>query len=130
MSPRSLLALPLALLSVLLGACDLFGPGGPGTVTAHLQRPGEGLGAAVVRVSGPGIRGFSAAADARVFHGDREGEDGHRVVVVNAAGEGLVFGIEVEELGAAPPAVRVLAAADTANAPLPDPGSVVVRLER
>lgn len=125
--PRRLV--PLLALALVAG-CDLFGPRGPGTLTARLEHPGGELGAAVVEVSGAGVRGFSAAAGSRVLDRFRDDADEQRLVVVNPERAGLAFGIEVEEVGARPPAVRVVEAADTANAPIADGGAVVVRIER
>lgn len=103
-----LLALPLA-----AAGCDLFGPSGPGTLEATVSAD-EPLGALVLELEGVGIVGFVGRGDTRAY-GRPVSQGRHRVVLVAPEGAAIRFGIEVEDLGADPPAVQVVSAVDPGN---------------
>ena len=66
-----------------LGGCDLFGPGGPGTLeaTVSAQVP---LGAVVLEVTGVGITGFEDRGDTQAYGASVvEAEGRHRVVLID-----------------------------------------------
>lgn len=128
---RSLRLLTAGLLAgTLLSACD-SGPSGPGAVDARVE-PGEtGAAAAVVEVTGDGVRGFEAAGDTRIFASEVTGTPGlFRLVLVNPGPGEMRFRIEVEDRGARLPSGTVLFAADTANAPVHAVDELDVRVER
>lgn len=114
----------------LLAGCDaLGGPRGPGTLTARIRARGAEVGAAVLRVSGAGVKGFSPAGTSRIYGrpGARSGTS--RLVVVNPHPGDLSFRIRVEDV-AAPPSVEVMSAADGADRLLPAGADVRVSVER
>jgi hypothetical protein len=105
------------LLAVALSGCDLFGPSGPGTLEATV-RADEPLGGLVLELVGEGVTGFAGRGDTRAVGRTVSVAEGrHRVVVVASEGRTLRFGIEVEDLGADPPSVRVVSAVDPSNRP-------------
>lgn len=110
----------LPALAVVLAGCD-SGPGGPGTLRATLEpAPETSVGAAVLAVSGEGVRGISADGVTRVFDAGPDGEGGFRVLLVNTgSGDRLRFRVEVRDVGAPPPAVTIVELADLRNEPLP-----------
>ena len=113
MKARRLVALALVVLS--LGACDLFGPSGPGTLDATLTGPTP-LGAALLEVSGLGIQGFVGQGDTRVYGAEVNATTGtHRVVAISASGGVLSFGIKVADLGMDLPLATVMKVANPAN---------------
>lgn len=118
MSPfRRLLATALVALLAGVGGCDLFGPSGPGTLEATVSA-GEPLGGLVLELRGPGITGFEARGDTRVFSRSAATPDGrHRVVLVGPEGSPLRFGITVEDLGADKPTLLVVSAVGPGNRP-------------
>lgn len=118
-----LLVLPL------MGACDLFGPSGPGTLTARVEGRGVEVGAAVLRVSGPGVRGFSPAGGSRVFSREQLEPDTWRVVVVNPDAGGLLFGIEVDDVSGPPPSTLIFSAADASDDPVGPEANLRVTVE-
>lgn len=128
---RGLLFGLAAALAFGLGACD-SGPSGPGTVQARVTGGETPAGAAVVEVTGKGIRGFEAAGGTRVYSGAlSEGSNVYRVVLVNGADAGeLRFGIRVDDRGAELPSAAVVIAADTANRPIGTPADLAVHIER
>lgn len=115
---RSSRARPVAavlLLAAALSGCDLFGPSGPGTLEATV-RADEPLGGLVLELVGEGITGFTPRGDTRAVGRTLSVAEGrHRVVVVAPEGSPIRFGIEVEDLGADPPSVRVVSAVDPSN---------------
>ena len=111
-----------------LAACDDRGIEGPGALVARVEAPDVALGSAVVKVDGPGIAGFEAVGDTRVFA--REQADGsHRVVVVDPRGGDLRFRVRVEDVSAALPSSIVTSAADTTNVLVASGVSMTVALE-
>ena len=120
-----LLALPL-----LLGACDVFEPSGPGSLTARVEGQGAQVGAAVLQVSGTGIRDFTAAGDSRLFVRQGSEPDRWRIVVVSPDGGDPVFRIDVEDVSAALPSTLVFSAAGTDDEPLAGDVHVGVTIRR
>lgn len=101
-------------------ACDR-GPSGPGTMNAVVE--GSGLGAVVVEVVGEGITGFEGLGDTQAYGALVSAvEERHRVVLVDARGGRVEFGIEVEDLSVDLPTVTVLFAANTDNLTMPANG--------
>lgn len=127
-APVLLVALPL------LAACDLFGPSGPGAVTATVEADSVRVGAAVLQVRGTGIRGFSARGGARIFDrvsdSGEGGEETYRLVVVSPDEPGLVFEIEVDDVAAPFPSTLVFSAADASDRTIDATANVRVRMER
>lgn len=121
--------LAAALLLVLpLAGCDLFGPSGPGTLEATVTAD-EPLGALVLELQGGGVTGFEGRGDTRVVGDSRiESQGRRRVVLVSAGGSSIRFGIEVDDLGADPPTVRVVSAVDPGNRPSNAPG-IQIRID-
>lgn len=121
-------ALGLALLS---GACDFLRPSGPGPLDARVLPGGTGAAAAVVVLSGSGIRGFEGSGDTRLFAGrDPNDPDRHRVVLVNPGPGDLRFRVWVDDRSDELPTGIVVEAADTANAEVAAPGQLEIRIER
>jgi len=118
----------LLIVAGLAAACD-GGPKGPGTRDGVVEGPAN-LGAVVLEVTGSGIQGFKGRGDTRAYGTVVSAAEGrHRVVLVDAAGGLIEFGITVEDLGAEPPLVTVLVAAGSDNQAQLSTG-VVVRLDR
>lgn len=113
-----------------LGACDLFGPSGPGALTARVDAPNVEVGAAVLRVSGAGVQGFSSAGGSRVFVREQNEPDTWRVVVVNPDAGELLFRIEVEDVAGPPPSALIFSAADASDEAIPADANVGVAIER
>lgn len=126
---RMLRLLALIALSA-LGACDLFGPSGPGDLTARVDAQDVDVGAAVLRVSGAGVKGFSPAGGSRVFSREQGDPGTWRVVVVNPDGGELLFRIEVEDVAAPAPSTLIFSAADTSDDALPAERNVRVIIDR
>lgn len=136
MSPRapvrSLLATVLmgAVLVAVAAGCD-SGPSGPGELRGTLEPPAEAwVGAALLTVSGEGVRGVSAGGSTRVFSAG-PGEDGtYRVLLVNTGSAGaLRFRVEVRDVGAPPPATTILELVDEHNVPLTSVAGARVRFD-
>ena len=124
---RWLLVRMALLATPIVAACD-FGPSGPGAFEAIVT--GEALGGVLLEVDGPGIRGFDAQGDARVYWAadpDRPGR--HRVIVISPGGGELRFAIQVEDVGIESPAMTVLQATRADNR-LTTPSAAVVRIVR
>lgn len=121
--------LALAAAVVALSGCDLFGPSGPGVLDATLTAEGE-LGAVVLEVTGPAVRGFVGQGTTRAYGAlVSTAEVGrHRLVLVGEDGGPMRFGIEVDDLAADPPVVTVITAAGVNNRPTTATG-VTVRVE-
>lgn len=114
--PTTRLAVVLLLVLPLAG-CDLFGPSGPGALEATVTVD-EPLGALVLELDGGGVTGFQGRGDTRVVGSSRVGSQGRRrVVLVTPDGSPIRFAIEVDDLGADPPSVRVVSAVDLQNRP-------------
>lgn len=104
----------LAVLTLALASCD-SGPTGPGTLSATVSGP-QALGAALVEVIGPGVRGFSDQGGCRSFGAEVSSATGtHRVLVVCSSGGTLQLGIDVDDVSAEPPTATVLQSASPAN---------------
>ena len=115
------------LAAVSLSGCDA-GPEGPGSLEARAT--GEALGAVVLEVEGPGIRGFTGRGETRVYSAPVPGRpDVHRVVLLDPVGGTLGFAIDVDDVGMHGPFFRVVSAASTSNALLLVP-RVEVSIER
>lgn len=115
--------------AVLLSGCDLFGPSGPGVMNATLTATSD-LGAVVLEVVGPSVTGIEAQGDTRAYSAPINAAQGrYRVVLVASTAGAMRFGIEVDDLGAEPPGVVVITAADTQNLPTLATG-IEVRVER
>lgn len=124
-------SVPVLLGVLLLVGCDLFGgPGGPGTLTARVSASGAEVGAAVLQVSGAGVTGFSGAGTSQVFSRSTDGSHTYRVVVVNPHPGPLAFRIDVEDLAAPAPVVRVASAADASDELLPPDAGARVTVGR
>ncbi len=121
-------ALALAL-AVLAAACD-SGPSGPGTLDAVIPANGLSVGAAVVTVTGPSVRGISAAGATRVYSSPVGQANTYRVVLVNEAPGDLLFGVEVDDVGADFPTASILEVVDGTNQAFPAIGGFTVRFER
>ena len=85
--------LPLAA-AVLIAACGDSIPG-PGTLTATIVSPHQNEGAAVVRVTGPGLTGEVSERSGRVWAEPRSGS--MTVVVLAEPASILSFGFAVED---------------------------------
>lgn len=107
--------------------CDA-GPEGPGTL--GVVASGPELGAVVLEVEGPGIRGFAARGSARVYSAPVEGRaDAHRVIVIDPEPGELSFAVEVDDVGMEGPVVTVVSAADGDNLGM-SASRVTVRIAR
>ena len=85
----------LAVGALVLVACE-SGPSGPGELEAIVT--GDMLGGVLLQVDGPGIQGFTALGDARVFGAPDAVRPGrHRVIVIAPSSGGLRFTIDVDE---------------------------------
>lgn len=114
--------LAVLLLALSVGACDLFGPSGPGTLEATVSADAP-LGALVLELQGEGITGFVGRGDTRVYgRAVAPAQGRHRVILVAPEGSPLRFGIEVEDRGADKPSVLVVSAVDTENRASNAPG--------
>ncbi len=123
----------LCALSVFLAlagsGCDLFGPSGPGTVSAIFRGP-QPLGGIVVEVTGQGIEGFEGLGSTQVLGAVVSAEQGtHRVVAIVPPGADVRVGIRVADLGSEMPRFRVVWAVNPANTPLSTEG-IRARVER
>lgn len=109
--------------------CDLFGPDGPGTLSATIRGP-QPLGGVVVEVTGSGIEGFEGLGATQVLGAVVSAAEGrHRVVAIVPPGGDLRVGIRVADLGGEKPRFSLVWAVDPANAPVATEG-VRVRVER
>ena len=123
---RGVVALAAA---ALLSGCDLFGPSGPGVLDATLTSSSE-LGGVVLEITGPSVTGFEGQGDTRAFGAPVSAATGrHRLVLVQPGAGPMRFGIQVDDLGADPPAVTVVAATNVKNFPAPLSG-VEVSVQR
>ena len=125
---RAVTAFAALLLALPLAGCDLFGPSGPGTLDATV-RADEPLGGLVLELEGGGIVGFQGRGETRAYGRTvSEAQGRHRLVLVAPEGATLRFGIEVEDLGAEPPSVRVVSAVGPGNVASNAPG-IEVRVD-
>lgn len=115
---------------VLLGACDLFGPSGSGTLSARVEATDAAVGAAVVEIRGEGVRGVRARGSTRLFERPLEEAGSYRLVLVNPGGAPVEFGIDVDDVGGELPSASVVAAADTEDRVLDAGSDLVVRVRR
>lgn len=116
-APKALRLAAALVLALPLAGCDLFGPSGPGTLEATVSAE-EPLGALVLELEGGGVTGFQGLGDTRVVGHSRVGSQGRqRVVLVAPDGSSIRFAMEVDDLGADPPTVRVVSAVDPGNRP-------------
>ncbi|MGD8286984.1 MAG: hypothetical protein PVJ80_06040 [Gemmatimonadota bacterium] len=100
----------------LLSACDT-GPDGPGTVYGTVTGASD-VGAAVLDVVWRGVRGFEGRGGTQVYSAAVPDEpDRYRVILVDATGGDLSFGITVDDVYLEGPVVTVVEAADTSNEP-------------
>lgn len=125
----------ILLLLPLVAACDLFGPSGPGSLTARVvgQGPdgqGVAVGAAVLQVSGSGVRGIASAGASRIFSRQQTEPGTWRVVVVNPDGGELLFEIEVDDVAAPAPSTLIFTAADTSDEPISPEANLRVTVAR
>jgi len=110
---------------LLLVGCD-SGPKGPGAFSATLEILGPPVGAAIIDVTGEGVRSFAGTGDTQVFHDVRDVTAGsHRLIVVSASGT-LGFVMQVDRVEAGPPVATVIDATGTDNQPR-GPSGVEVR---
>jgi hypothetical protein len=117
----------VALLLAAVAACD-SGPSGPGALTVTVES--DGLGGALLEVTGPGIIGFQGLGDTRVYDAELAGTpDAHRVLLVDPTGGQLRFEIEVEDIGMDDPVLTVVSAAGVDNQARLNAG-IVTRIER
>jgi len=115
----------LACCLVGLAACDQ-GPDGPrevlGTVTGD-----PALGAALLDVTWQGIQGVGGRGDTQAYAAAVAGaESRHRILLLHAGGGELRFSVQLSGAGGDAPAFTIVAAADTADRPLPATGLSVV----
>jgi len=122
------IAMPLlATLLAATPACD-SGPRGPGTLIATVEA--EGLGGALLEVSGRGITGFEGLGDTRVYDAElANAPNTHRVLLVDPTGGALRFEIRVEDVGMDGPLITVVSAAGVDNDTRLTAG-IVTRIER
>lgn len=118
----------IALVATLsVAACD-SGPSGPGAFEAIAT--GEDVGGVLLQVDGPGILGFDARGDARLYAAADSVRPGrHRVLVISPGSGELRFAILVEDVAIEGPAITVLQATRADNR-LTTPSAVVVRIVR
>ncbi len=96
-------------------ACD-SGPSGPGTLPAIVvPAAGQDLGAVVLAVTGSFVTGFSPSGSTRLFSARVSQTGTYRVVLVNTAPGDMVFGVDVEDVSAAPPVVSIVQGVDAEN---------------
>lgn len=115
------------LATLTVAACDA-GPSGPGAFETTVT--GEALGGVLLQVDGPGILGFEARGDARVYAAVDSIRPGrHRVLVITPGSGELRFGIVVEDVAIESPAITVLQATRADNR-LTTPSAAVVRIVR
>ncbi len=113
--------------TVTLAACEA-GPSGPGALEAIVT--GDALGGVLLQVDGPGIRGFEALGDVRLYAAADPIRTGrHRVVVISPGSGELRFSIEVDDLDVEAPAIMVLQATRADNR-LTTPSAAMVRIVR
>lgn len=117
----------LAVGALVLVACE-SGPSGPGALEAIVT--GDMLGGVLLQVDGPGIQGFTALGDARVFGAPDAVRPGrHRVIVIAPSSGGLRFTIDVDDLEMEGPVVTVLQAT-LSDDQLVTPSAASVRIVR
>ena len=104
------------------------GPSGPGALEATVT--GDMLGGVLLQVDGPGIRGFTALGDARVFGAPDAARPGrHRVIVIAPSTGELRFMIDVDDLEMEGPVLTVLQATRVDDQ-LVTPSAASVRIVR
>lgn len=114
-SPKTRLTAVLTAVLV-LASCDI-GPEGPGMVSGTVTGNRD-LGAAVLDVAWKGVQGFEGQGGTQVYWAPVPGEvDRYRVILVDATGGDLSFGISVDDVYLEGPVVTVVEAADVANEP-------------
>lgn len=113
-----------------VAGCD-SGPSGPGTLQGVLEAPDQGpVGAALVTVSGDDVRGISPEGSTRAFSSGPAPDGTWRVLLVNTGTAGtLRFGVEVRDVGAAPPAATVVELVDGNNIPVTSVAGARIRFE-
>ena len=113
--------------ALFLAGCD-SGPSGPGAFEGIVT--GEGLGGVLLQVDGPGIRGFTALGDSRVYGApDADRPARHRVIVIAPSSGDLRFAIDVDDLDMEGPIITVLQATRADNR-LVTPSAASVRIVR
>ncbi len=113
--------------AVTLAACDSE-PSGPGTLNASVT--GDSLGGVVLEITGVGIRGFEGLDNTQVYSAPlAESPNMHRVLLIDAEGGSLRFGISVADVGMDDPVVNVVSATGVDNFTRLAAG-IVVRVER
>ncbi len=119
MSPRRLAVGVAFLWALALTGCD-SGPSGPGSLMGSIQGP-EPPAAALVLVTGEGIRDFQPVDGARLFWEPAgSATNSYRVLVIQMGEGSPEFQVQVEDLGSGRPTARVLELADGSNQPVPD----------
>ncbi len=117
----------LAVGALVLVGCE-SGPSGPGALEAIVT--GDMLGGVLLQVDGPGIQGFTALGDARVFGAPDAVRPGrHRVIVIAPSSGELRFTIDVDDLEMEGPVITVLQAT-LSDDQLVTPSAVSVRIVR
>jgi hypothetical protein len=117
-----------AFAALTLAACDST-PDGPGVIDAVVESA-QPLGAVILEFEGGGVVGFEAQGNTQLYSAAVSATTRkYRVILVSPDGSPLRFGIDVENLRDAQPAVTALGAASPANLTLPATG-LQVRLER
>ena len=111
-----------------LGACD-WGPRGSGQLRGIVLSAVSPVGAIVIEVSGPGVKGFSEDGQTRVFFAEPQ-TDVHRVVLVGADPDRIRFRVDVDDVEGTRPTVVVVEAVDDSNALITDLGGIMVELMR
>lgn len=123
--PADRVLLVVALLAT--AGCD-SGPSGPGTLIATVDA--EGLGGALLEVSGRGITGFDGLDDTRVYDAElANARNTYRVLLIDPTGGPIRFEIHVEDVGMDDPVISVVSAAGVDNGTRQAAG-ITTRIER
>jgi len=109
-------------------ACD-WGPRGHGQLSGIVTPGAIPVGAIVLEISGPGVQGFSAAGQTRVFFAEPE-TDLYRVVLVAADPDRIRFQVAVDDVRGPSLTVVVVEAVDGNNATITDLSGIAVELNR
>lgn len=111
-----------------LSACD-WGPRGPGQLRGVVRLGASPVGAIVLEISGPGVRGFSDAGQTRVFFAE-PATDVYRVVLVTADPDRIRFRVAMDDVRSPSLTTVVVEAVDDSNEVINDLSGITVELNR
>jgi len=109
-----------------LSSCD-WGPRGHGQLSGIVTSGAIPVGAIVLEISGPGVRGFSESGQTRVFFAE-PATDVYRVVLVTADPDQIRFQVDVDDVRSPPLTAVVVEAVDDNNSVITDLSGIAVQL--